>query len=137
MKLPKEKTKATRINPKTIVIFSQPKKGKTTIVAGLDDCLTIDLEKGGDFVDILKYDVVREAEKEDVLPIIILKKLIDTIKKANKEKGDYVYKYISIDTVTALEDIVLPLANKKYKDTPMGRNWVGDDITSLPNGAGL
>jgi len=127
IELPKVKTKASRINPKTVVIFSQPKMGKTTVVAGLDNCLTIDLEAGTDFVDILKYDVLRESKKTRELPIIVLKKLINKIKKANKEKGEYVYKFISIDTITALEDIVLPLANKMYKETPMGRNWVGND----------
>ena len=78
----------------------------------------IDLEKGSDFVNALKYDIVRTAEAEGKLPVVILKALIDTIKEANVKKGDYVYKYIAIDTVTALEDIVLPLANKMYRDTP-------------------
>src|SRR3972149_4249462 len=127
IKLPSEKQPASRSNPKSVIIFSQPKMGKTTIVSGLDNCLIIDLEKGSDFVNALKYDVVRTAEAEGKLPVVILKALIDTIKEANAKKGDYVYKYIAIDTVTALEDIVLPLANKMYRDTPIGRNWVGDD----------
>jgi hypothetical protein len=136
IELPNKRTEAIRVNPKTMVIFSQPKMGKTTVVSGLDNCLMIDLEKGSDFVNALKYDVVRTAEAEGKLPVVILKALIDTIKEANAKKGDYVYKYIAIDTVTALEDIVLPLANKMYRDTPIGRNWVGDDVTTLPNGAG-
>jgi hypothetical protein len=32
--------------------------------------------------------------------------------------------------------MVLVLANKLYKETPQGRNWQGDDVTTLPNGAG-
>jgi len=136
IELPKQKEKANRVNPKTMVIFSQPKMGKSTVVAGLDNCLIIDLEKGTDFIDALKYDVVRTAEKEGKLPIVILKLLIDKIKEENNINKGYVYKYIAIDTVTALEDIVLPLANKMYRDTPMGRNWVGEDVTTLPNGAG-
>ena len=136
MVLPKNKTKASRIDPKTMVIFSQPKMGKSTVVAGLDNCLMIDLEKGTDFLDALKYDVIREAETQEKLPILILKQLINAIREENKKQGKYVYKYIAIDTVTALEDVVLPLANKMYRDTPMGRNWVGEDVTTLPNGAG-
>lgn len=136
MELPTVKSKAERVNPKSMVIFSQPKAGKTTALSHLDNCLIIDLEKGTHFVEALKYDVLSEAEKEDVLPIVKLKQLIDAITKANKEKGGYVYKFIALDTVTALEDVVLPLANKMYRDTPMGRNWVGDDVTTLPNGAG-
>jgi len=136
IELPKEKEKASRINPKSMVIFSLPKMGKTTIISELDNCLTIDLEKGSHFVNALKYDVLTEAEKQDKLPIVILKALINKIKEENKKRGKYVYKYISLDTVTALEDVVLPLAKKLYKDTPMGRNWIGTDVTTLPNGAG-
>jgi hypothetical protein len=136
IELPKVKEKASRVNPKTMVIFSQPKMGKTTILAGLDNCLTIDLEEGSNFVDILKFDVIKKAKEEAKLPVIVLKELINTIDAANNNKKGYVYQYIAIDTVTALEDIVLPLANKMYRDTPMGRNWVGNDVTQLPNGAG-
>ena len=136
IELPKEKSKALRINPRTIVLFSQPKTGKTTAVAGLKDCLIIDLEGGTDFLEVLKFDVISKAKEEKTLPIIILKKLINKIKEANEEKGGYVYPKIAIDTVSALEELVLPLANKKYKDTAQGRNWVGDDVTTLPNGAG-
>ena len=134
--LPKAVEKSTRVNPKTIVLFSQPKTGKTTIVSKLDNCLLIDLEEGSEFVDALKYSVVTEAKKQSKLPVIILKELVNAIAEANKAKGGYVYKFIAIDTVTALEDIVLPLANKMYRDTAMGRNWEGDDVTTLPNGAG-
>lgn len=134
--LPKEKTKATRVNPKTMVLFSLPKMGKTTAVAALDNCLIIDLERGTDFVDALKYDVIREAEKQNVRPIDVLKQLVGTIKRENKKRGDYLYKYIALDTVTALEDVVLPYANELYQATPMGRSWVGTDVTTLPNGAG-
>ncbi|MGK2863311.1 MAG: AAA family ATPase [Chitinophagaceae bacterium] len=136
MKLPQEKTKSTRVNPKSIVLFSQPKTGKTTIVSALENCLLIDLEEGSEFVDALKIDVIKEARAQEKLPIVVLKEIINKIKEANKEKGSYVYKYIALDTVTALEDIVLPLANKMYRDTNMGRNWEGIDVTTLPNGAG-
>lgn len=134
--LPKQKVKATRVNPGSMILFSLPKAGKTTAVAALENCLIIDLEEGSNFVDALKFDVQKEARKKEVLPIDVLYELIQTIENENKKRGDYVYKYIALDTVTALEDVVLPLANKLYKDTPMGRNWIGDDVTTLPNGAG-
>lgn len=136
IKLPNTVTKSTRVNPKSIIIFSQPKMGKTTVVAELENNLIIDLEDGSQFVDALKYDVIKEARENDLLPVVVLKRLINKIAEANKEQGSYVYKYITIDTVTALEDIVLPLANKMYRETPMGKNWTGDDVTTLPSGAG-
>lgn len=136
IELPKKKIKASRINPRSVVLFGKEKSGKSTILSGLNDCLIIDVERGTDFLDALKFDVISKAEKENVLPIIILKKLINKIKEDNEKKGSYVYKFIALDTVSALEDIVLPYANKMYKDSPQGRNWIGKDVTDLPNGAG-
>jgi hypothetical protein len=120
--LPTKKVAAQRLNPKRIVIYSKPKTGKTTAYAGLDDNLIIDLENGSDFVDALKVKVSS------------LQELLDT-GKAIKAAGNP-YKFITIDTVTALEDMIMPLAIKLYKQTPMGKNFDGDTVTTLPNGAG-
>lgn len=136
IELPTKKVEAKRVNPKTMVIFGKPKTGKTTILSELDNCLIIDLEQGSYFVDAVKYDVITKSQEEEKEPIVILKNLIKAIKDANKKKGSYVYKYIALDTVTALEDIVIPLANQMYKKTSMGKNWTGDNVIDLPNGAG-
>lgn len=120
--LPTKKVKAERVNPKRIVIYSKPKTGKTTAYAGLEDNLIIDLENGADYVEALKVKVSS------------LQELLDT-GKAIKAAGNP-YKYITIDTVTALEDMIMPLAIKLYRQTPMGKNYDGDNVTTLPNGAG-
>jgi hypothetical protein len=120
--LPTTKVKAQRANPKRLVIYSKPKTGKTTCYAGLEDNPILDLEHGADFIEALK------------IPINNLQELLDTgkaIREANKP-----YKYITIDTVTALEEMIHPLAIKLYKQTPMGKNFDGDTVTTLPNGAG-
>lgn len=111
-------------------------KTKTQAVAALEGNLILDLEDGSQFVDAMKINIRKLAKDENKTPLIILKEVINKISEANKAKGDFVYKYITIDTVTALEDISLELANKLYQGTPMGRNWIGDDVTKLPNGAG-
>jgi hypothetical protein len=136
IELPGAKINASRVNPKTMILFGQPKTGKTTALADLDSCLTIDLEEGSDFVSSLKIDVQKEARKANKPPIAVLNDIINSLREANTKKGGYVYKYIAVDTVTALEDLVLPLAKNMYQQTPMGRNWVGEDVTTLPNGAG-
>jgi hypothetical protein len=120
--LPTKKVKAERVNPKRIVIYSKPKTGKTTAYAGLEDNLIIDLENGADYVEALKVKVSS------------LQELLDT-GKAIKAAGNP-YKYITIDTVTALEDMIMPLAIKLYRQTSMGKNYDGDNVTTLPNGAG-
>jgi hypothetical protein len=120
--LPTKKVKAERVNPKRIVIYSKPKTGKTTAYAGLDDNLILDLENGTDYVEALK------------VKISSLQELLDT-GKAIKAAGNP-YKFVTIDTVTALEDMIMPLAIKLYRATPMGKNFDGDTVVTLPNGAG-
>jgi hypothetical protein len=63
-----------------------------------------------------------------------LQELLDA-GKAIKAAGNP-YKYVTVDTVTALEDMIQPLAVKIYRQTPMGKNYDGDNVTTLPNGAG-
>ena len=134
--LPNEKTKATRINPKKIILFGKPKIGKTTALSQLDNCLILDLEGGTSYVDALKIDVLELARQQEVDPIIVLKKVINQLKEANKLKGGFVYKYGAIDTISVLEDMIMPIAVNLYKQTSMGRNFQGDDVLTLPNGAG-
>lgn len=120
--LPTKKVAAERVNPKRLIIYSKPKTGKTTAFAGLDNNLLIDLENGADYVEALK------------VKISSLQELLDA-GKAIKAAGNP-YKYVTIDTVTALEDMVMPLAIKLYRATSMGKNYDGDNVLSLPNGAG-
>ena len=120
--LPTSKVKAERVNPKRLIIYSKPKTGKTTAYAGLEDNLIIDLENGSDYVEALKVKVSS------------LQELLDT-GKAIKAAGNP-YKFVTIDTVTALEDMIMPLAIKLYRATAMGKNFDGDTVVTLPNGAG-
>jgi len=134
--LPVEKSKVTRVNPKKLILFSKPKVGKTEALSKLENCLLLDLEGGANFVEAMKIDVLKISKEQGKTPIAVLKDVINKIQEANKALGTYKYKYGAIDTVTALEDMVLVLANKLYTQTPQGRNFTGDDVTQLPNGAG-
>jgi hypothetical protein len=137
VELPTKATEAVRLNPKRIILFSQPKTGKSEALSRLEDNLILDLEDGSGFIGGLKVNVLDLASKEKVSPLRALKMVIDSIRESNTKKGSYTYKYISIDTVSALEDTYgLELALKLYKDTPMGRNFQGTDVRTLPNGAG-
>ena len=136
IELPTTKTKASRVNPKKIILFSNPKSGKTSAAAALENNLILDLENGSEFLDALKINVLQLARDNNKTPLTVLKEIINTIRESNEKKGGYTYKFITLDTVSALEDIALELANILYRKTPMGRNWTGEDVTKLPNGAG-
>lgn len=120
--LPTNKVKASRVNAKRLIIYSKPKTGKTSAFAGLEDNLIIDLENGADYVDAMKLKANNLQELKE-------------IGKAIKDAG-YPYKYVTIDTVTALEEMVMPLAVNLYQKTAMGKNYSGDSILTLANGAG-
>lgn len=122
VELPSSKVATSRVNPKRLVIYSKPKTGKTTAFSGLDNNLIVDLENGSDYVEALKIKASNLKE---------LREIGDQLKAKN-----YPYKYVTIDTVTVLEDMIKPLALKLYKDTSMGKTYTGDDVLKLANGAG-
>lgn len=120
--------KALTKSPKELIIFSKPKVGKTTLLAGLENCLILDFENGSDYVEALKLKV-NNIEK------------LREIGKAIKE-ADYPYKYIAIDTVTALEEFCIAYAEELYSKSSVGKNWYTDGklkygtIINMPQGAG-
>lgn len=138
IELPKQKVKAVFQSPKNLIIFSKPKVGKTVLAAQLENALILDLEKGSDYVDALKI------QANNVTEIIAIGKQII---EENKP-----YKYVVVDTITKLEDMCIPYAEKIYASKAVGKNWFKKDaagnfaldsgkyqygtILNLPNGAG-
>jgi len=126
--LPTATVKAVIKSPKNLIIFSKPKTGKTTLLSQLPNCLLIDLEGGSDYVDAMKIKANNIKELMDIEAAII---------KAGKP-----YKYIALDTITALEDMCIPYAEHLYSLSPMGSNWKTTgkakhgSILNLANGAG-
>lgn len=126
--LPTEKILAEITSPRNLIIFSKPKTGKTTLLSQLDNCLILDLEKGSRYLNAMKIEASSIEE-------------IKHIGKAIKEAGNP-YKYVAVDTITALEEMCIPYAEELYMKTPMGKNWLTDGkpkygtIIGLPNGAG-
>ena len=124
MILPKVKIKAEIKDPKRLVIFGMPKCGKTTALSQLENNLILDFESGTDFVDALKVRVETMADLKDVLKSI--------------KEAEYPYKFITIDTVTALQTFAKPMALNLYKasQTYTEKNGICTDVLTLPMGAG-
>ena len=120
--LPTQKIKASKVDPRNLVIFGMPKVGKTTVLSSLDNCLILDFEKGSVYVDALKIQVENFAH---------LKEILKEIKAAGNP-----YKFIAIDTVSALADFVKPIALQMYVSSPQGKNFEGTDVLQAPHGAG-
>lgn len=131
MELPNKKIIPKSTNPKFSIFFGKPKSGKTTIMAALENNLIIDLEDGTNYVEAMAIKASNVTEIKDIAKEI--------------HKAGNPYKYITIDTATALEDMILPMALDKYRNTPMGKMFGYNqqkgtyefvDIRTLPNGAG-
>ena len=124
IELPKTKLPAATQDPKYLILFGLPKCGKTTTLSTLENNLIIDLENGSNYVEALK---VKANSIQDIKDIC----------KAIKEAG-CPYKYITLDTITALEDMAKPLAIQLYQASPMYSEKYADvtDPARLPNGSG-
>jgi hypothetical protein len=129
IELPKEKVKAGSQSPNSLLLYSLPKTGKTSVVAELPNALIIDLEKGANKVDALKIEANNLGE---------LGQVVSAIKEANKAAGKFVYDYGVVDTATKLEEFADELAVQLFKKTPMGKSFTGDvmELKALPMGAG-
>jgi hypothetical protein len=128
--LPTSRSKPEVKNPSNLIIFSKPKTGKTSLVAKLENCLLLDFEQGSNYVEAMKMKINNI-------------KHLKLVGKAIKD-ADYPYKYIAVDTVTALEDMCIPYAETLYSQSPMGKNWFNEgggkskygNIIGMPEGAG-
>lgn len=96
---------------------------KSSAIAKLPNCLAVDLENGG-------YDYI-DAERVTINSVKELKELCNELIKAGKP-----YKFIALDSISRLEDMVKPLALKLFTNTPAGANFTGDDILDASHGAG-
>lgn len=125
--LPTSKIPAVSVNPKFLIIYGRPKAGKTSCLAQLENNLIVDLEGGSQFIDAMAVQARSVNE---------LGEIAQAIRAKNKEVGHNFYKHITIDNATRLEEICLSYAKLLYMQSPVGKNYKGDDVRTLPNGSG-
>jgi hypothetical protein len=128
--LPTSKVAPESLSPKNLIIFSKPKTGKTSLLSELPNCLILDLEGGTKYLNAMKVEANSFEE-------------IREVGNAIKEAGNP-YKIVAVDTITALEEMVIPYAEALYSRSPMGKNWFNPgggkekygSILGLPEGSG-
>lgn len=125
--LPTSKVPAVSVNPRFLIIYGRPKSGKTSALAQLENNLIIDLEGGSTFIDAMSIQCRNISD---------LGEAAQAIRAKNKEVGHNFYNHITIDNATRLEEICLSYAATLYRQSPVGKNWKGDDVRTLPNGSG-
>lgn len=125
--LPTSKVPAVSVNPRFLIIYGRPKSGKTSALTQLENNLIIDLEGGSTFIDAMAIQCRNISD---------LGEAAQAIRAKNKEVGHNFYNHITIDNATRLEEICLSYAATLYRQSPVGKNWKGDDVRTLPNGSG-
>lgn len=125
--LPTSKIPASTTNPNFLVLIGREKVGKTSALAQLDNNLIIDLEGGSTFVDAMAIQCRTISD---------LGEAASAIRAKNKEVGHNFYRHITIDNATSLEEICLGYAATLYRQQPVGKNWTGTDVRTLPQGSG-
>lgn len=159
MLLPTEVTKASRKNPKRLIIYGKPKCGKTTALSKLPDTLILDMEDGTDHVDALKVKIIglqpsskedkedkKKRQEEGKFYLLEVSNQIKEYRAANN--GEYPYQRIAVDTVTQLELWCEEYATMKYMNSVQGKGFNRDqsgnilpknrweNVLSLPMGRG-
>lgn len=121
--LPTAPIPPTRTDPRLLVIYGEPKIGKTTALSTLESTLIVDTHHGTEYLTALKVNINSLDELEQLKNMLVAK---------NKP-----YKRVAIDVINTVEDWCEFAARKQFKATTLGKNFsMGDNILDLPQGAG-
>ncbi len=136
--LPKEQQKSDSTLVSQLIIVAHQGTGKTTAVSKLDSCLLLDYENGSNQVSGLKLNLIKEANLAGVSLLKTHFETVEAIKKANQEAGKFVYRYLAIDNVTALEKLARTKATIDFKNSIVGKGMmnkgaiINDVVSDVP-----
>lgn len=121
---PGEIIQPKEINPKFLLLYGSPKVGKTQIISELKEpYLLVEVDYHGAAYFKGTYVEINNLTE--------LQELIDGVRAAN-----HPYKYIIIDTITKFAEWMEDYATLMYKNSNLGKNFDGDNVLTLPKGAG-
>lgn len=141
LKLPKESIAPVTLEPRFMLLAGNKKGGKTSACLQLPNSLLIDLEDGasifgGMYLNLVKeLQEIRQTDKNKGLGSLYMD-YAKEISNANLENKKPIYDFIIIDNTSVLGELASGLALVMYKSTPLGKNFQGTDVTTLPKGAG-
>ena len=93
------------------------------------------MEDGAAYYECLRVTITK-TEGLDELYEAIMAEGKKRVAAGKKGEDLFPYKYISLDTVDALEDMASKSSTVKYKKTTIGKNFEGESVIELPNGGG-
>lgn len=135
--LPRKSSAPDNQDPRVLVLIAQTKVGKSSSCLQLPNSLLIDLEDGSGFYEGTAINLKQEAATSGDGIGSLLLQTATAIRNANQSEGKLIYDFITIDTLSVIEDIAKVKATLDYKATLQGKNFNGKDVTrELPKGAG-
>lgn len=108
--------------PRVLILYGMPKVGKTELVSTLPNALIIDCDDGASFQSGYFQSCKSVREFKEICRAL----------RAEQHK----FKFVVVDTVSELEAFCLPEAKIAYKSSVIGKNFNGDSVLDLPEGAG-
>lgn len=131
----KLKRKHTNVNARRMIIVGRAKVGKTECLTALPNSLLLDLEGGSGFIQNENVVDLKQIALDNSTPaekVTVMDVFPEVLERVRKDPPDY----LIVDTITEMEQLGKKVGLLLYKNTPMGKNFKGDDILSLPNGSG-
>lgn len=138
--------------PSRLVLGSHQGTGKTVALSLLPKCLNLDLESGTEGYGGFNFDLRKKMNEYNMKlptgqePLTLLgtfRMFVSSLKEANAKKGDYVYDFLGVDTLTQLQKLAEIRATSNFNKSIIGQGMikkgsppVADVISELPEGAG-
>lgn len=111
MEIPTERRKPLSVNPSTMIIYSAPKVGKTTICAALENSLILEHEQGGaNFVEARVMQINKPSELNAVFAQIA-------------EAEGLVADYLILDTITRWDEWSEIVGTYNYMEKSQGKKF--------------
>lgn len=120
------------LEPRTLILYSLPKTGKTSALSQLPDNLIIDFDDGAKYYENMRVNIDGTNEEEYYNAFLnIYKQIKEEVEKNGK------FRFITIDTITAMYDkIANIIAVKNYNKEENKDKPLSFDITKLSYGQG-
>lgn len=119
---------------KRLLIVSHPKVGKTHALTKLPGNYILNYDDSLAHFGAEGVNVVEFAHKLKKNPISVTHMIAKKLQQMKKEGQGY--DYITLDTITELENLCEPYAKAVYQRTPQGENFRGNLLSDLEYGAG-
>jgi hypothetical protein len=110
-----------------LILYGAQKVGKTEALSKIPHNLIVDLEDGTDYLTAIKLKAHNMQELEQIA---------QGLREHLVKHGHPAFPYVSIDTVSAMEDWAEIRGTERYKANPTGKNFKGASCLELPHGHG-